>query len=128
MLSDYKPLKASINVKVGDGFRLPVDGYGTLSITVGSEQVHFPYTLHVPGLKCNVLSVSALGIRDFVTVMDGYRACVYKDDDSGDPVPVLIAKLVDSLYLMDLSKQKNVQITSSVHQKHASYIRASLLY
>lgn len=124
LLIDFHPLASPLRVTVGDGTKLAVLGYGTLVLQHKQHTVLFPHTLYVPGLKCNVLSVSKLGKAGYVTVCDGYRSVIYKSGTEHDPIPIFTAKLVDDLYLLDVNKQNHTPISPSISKQHASFMSA----
>ena len=125
-LSNYTPFRHSITVTVGDGKKLYAAGYGTLVLTVsGNRTVLFPKTLHVPGMKCNVLSVTGLGRAGFTTCMDEKRACIFDSHDTSDcPAPVLHANMCDNLYLLDLTKQNHAKVTVPDRKHYAKFLNA----
>ena len=105
LLSDYTLLHSLVSITVGNGQQLKVMGYSNLSITYGNTVVHFPHTLHVPAMKCNLLSVSALDVSGFITTIAQRRAHIAHS--SNPDVCVLSATLVDHLYAIDMADHRN---------------------
>ena len=60
-------------VKLGDGYQYPIKGSGEASYKLYSgKSLKMKYVLYVPGLKKNLLSISALDAKRIrVTVVDG---------------------------------------------------------
>jgi len=55
--------------------------------------------------------------------MDGKRACIFDDHDR-DCIPLLHAKLIDHLYLLDISSQKHASLIIPELNKYAKYINS----
>lgn len=109
LLHNYTPLHRTLTVTVGNGQKLLVAGYGTLVINLKGGSLSFKHTLHVPCIKCNILSVSGLTKAGYASVFTDKGVCVLKDSDT-EHIPVLKGKLVDGLYLCDMQKQRDATL------------------
>ena len=142
LLSDYKLLNSPVTITVGNGQKLRVMGYGNLSISYGNTIVHFPHTLHVPAMKCNLLSVSALDVSGFITTIANRRAHIAHS--SNPDICVLSATLIDNLYTIDMNDHRNKSalisasplllsetmqhiIVESVHDPHSEDFHNSIM-
>ena len=111
LLSDFKPFNIPISIQVGNGQKLSVVGYGTLSVKHKNHLVHFTHTLFVPGMKCNLLSVPALDVSGFKTTISDRRAVISHESDPD--FNILSAPLVDGLYTLDIQQPRNSKVTIS---------------
>jgi len=121
LLTNYTTLSEHIKVQVGDGFHLTIQGYGTLTIQMEGGSIELPYTLHVPSLKCNLLSISSLSQLGYTTVFNDKRASVF---DSSHNL-IMTAKLIDNLYLMDLKHHSHMNISHAERREYAHFINAA---
>ena len=110
-LQDYKRFNQCVTVSVGDGTKLTVLGYGTLVLHIRGGILRFAHTLHVPSIKCNIMSVSVMGKSGYTSVFSDVGVCVFTQIGE-DAIPVLKGKLIDSLYLIDMQNQRHASIAA----------------
>ena len=59
---DYQPCENGF-VYMGDGSPTPVAGIGTARIKIQGKVIELPNALHIPGLNCNLMSITRHGLR-----------------------------------------------------------------
>jgi hypothetical protein len=124
LLHCYRRFKQCVTVSVGDGTKLTVLGYGTLVLHLRGGTLAFRHTLHVPSLKCNILSVSGMAKSGYTSVFSDVGVCVFSVTDD-DAIPLLRGKLVDSLYLIDMQNQKHASIIGMDTHTPAHLVQAA---
>ena len=107
----YNPCSGHEKVRIADGSFSSIAGRGhiNLSASIGLKSV-----LHVPKLKCNLLSVSKLSKDSNCRVIFCESSCVFQDQKSG--MMIGRAKAIGGLYYFEdiFSSNKEVQAYSSM--------------
>ena len=82
-LTDLTKKKISVEVEMGDEVTYSIQGIGSTSFQLDSDtNLKITKILYVPGIKKNILSVSALEDKGFkVTFMEGKALLWHKDSD-----------------------------------------------
>lgn len=132
-LADYKLFDEAhtVNVRVGDGSVLKAVGSGSLYLKTMSNTYTLCDVLHVPELTHNVISVSQLATLGLHLHFSGDSCKLYTAKSGAVQLyehdkPVLTAKLVDGLYLIDIDKLASVCVSSAYVPDLPPHISATI--
>jgi hypothetical protein len=95
---DYRLLSEPITVGTAGGEQLLGVGMGTIRLQVEERVVELRDVLHVPSMRCSLLSARRFAEKGHTVYMSGGNVGIISAPRGGRRVPILEGKLEDGLY------------------------------
>ncbi|KAK4254159.1 hypothetical protein QN277_020331 [Acacia crassicarpa] len=109
LFTSYTPITKGMTVRIADDSESVVTGIGTVKV---SPELSLHSVLHVPKLKCNLLSVSQLAKEERCRVNFFATCCSFQDLLTGTTIGS--AKELDGLYYLGETESPKIQSCNKV--------------